>query len=166
MGSFDDVLKKAVSTATKRPGPDPAIVAAEQAAKEKEAYHTAVQDMANHAIGPAMTMLEKQLCDAGVYCCTSNTWFSDEAAFIYDGHAGKSARIEYRIEPDNGITISATSDDGNQDAYAEIAKFSPSDVREMVAKMGDARSAKPENPDSDHPLTHAIRQAIAHASAT
>lgn len=161
--SFDDVLSAAIATATKAPEPDPAEVAAERAKKEKEEYDFAVRVMAASAISPLFDRIMTRMCAAGVYCCISGD------SLTYDNHDDanphRMAAIEYRIEPDGGITVAASKDQYNPDAYVEIAAFSPSDVREMVTRMGSIQQAKNEDPDSDHPLTRSIRDALARVAS-
>lgn len=164
MGSFDDILKKAISNAAKKPEPDPAKVSAEQAKKDKEKYDTNVRIMVAHATGLSFDRIKKEMGAAGVSCGMAGD------ALVYENHDAanprRSASIKCKIESDFGVTVSASKDQYNKGALVEIAKFSPADVKEMVSRMGEAQSVKHEDPDSDHPLTRAIRDALTYLAST
>lgn len=120
--------------------------------------------MAALATDASLNRIKLKMNSVGVRCAIARG--PSETSLAYDTSVAenpqRAAIIKYKVDPDGGITVTASKDQHKQSAYVEIAKLSPSETANLVAG-NDAGSIQYKDPQ-DHPLTRAILDALAYTA--
>lgn len=162
--TFEEILSAAISIATKQIDPDSAFVVAEQTKNESGKYDSPVQTMAALATDASLNRIKAKMNAVGVRCAISRGF--PDVSLAYDTSVAenpqRAAIIKYSVDFEGGITVTASKDQHKQNAYVEIAKFSPSETTKMVVE-NDADAIQTKDPQ-DHPLMRALRDALAYTT--